>query len=360
MRSGRVKPRSGVSSLEPDGADNAISPTRPNTHWAVSWQFLRILRTTDGNADNLGWAGSGIDYSDPSALPFIGRFEKCPANEDVFIAGTNQLWKTSDFFGSSSPQWGSNGPPPPTAGLFILRQILPMAFAPSDSSCATYAFGRLDGTILLTTNGGANWRRIDPFPSRVCSPVSPCEPPVTLAFHPNNPDVLYAAYFAGGIPSLNPEAPLNFIAPILYKTSNATSSSPSWMDVSPPAHTAPNSLLIDPTHPDTIYLGDHRDVWRSTDGGVIWESIGGPANGLPRVPVYDLEMNANGQLFAFTFGRGAYKFVTDDVPGSVAASTASATASQSGTLVLAGIGVVGLVGWKQMRRIAVPRRSSAR
>src|SRR5712692_4934282 len=50
-----------------DGADNAISSSHPNTHWAVSFQRLNIRRTTDGGA-SFTTADTGIDHTN---APFI-------------------------------------------------------------------------------------------------------------------------------------------------------------------------------------------------------------------------------------------------------------------------------------------------
>ena len=39
---------------------------------------------------------------------YLRRFAKCPANDDVFLAGTNRIWRTNDFFSSAMPSWTHN------------------------------------------------------------------------------------------------------------------------------------------------------------------------------------------------------------------------------------------------------------
>ena len=36
-----------------------------------------------------------------------------------------------------------------------------MAFAPSDANSLTYAFGTVDGQLLITTDGGAHWGNLN-------------------------------------------------------------------------------------------------------------------------------------------------------------------------------------------------------
>ncbi|MGH8007987.1 MAG: WD40/YVTN/BNR-like repeat-containing protein, partial [Candidatus Binatia bacterium] len=103
-----------------DGADNAISSSDPNNDWALSLQNLNIFRTTNG--DSFSAADSGIDKS---GAPFIARFEKCPANDNVFIAGTDNVWRSNNFFGAGSPTWSANSPD--------TGAISALAFAPSDT-----------------------------------------------------------------------------------------------------------------------------------------------------------------------------------------------------------------------------------
>ncbi|TAK06395.1 hypothetical protein EPO44_05460, partial [bacterium] len=103
-----------------DGAANAISKSHPNTDWAVSFNNLGIRRTTDGGV-NFNPGDLGIDKT---GAPFIARFEKCPHNDDIFIAGTDNLWRTNIFFSIPIPIWLPNGPEMGSA-------ITAMAFAPS-------------------------------------------------------------------------------------------------------------------------------------------------------------------------------------------------------------------------------------
>lgn len=66
-----------------------------------------------------------------------------------------------------------------------------------------------------------------------------------------------------------------------------------------------NALAIDDAHPGHVYVGADIGVWRSTDGGVIWNPL---QNGLPDAPVFDLQIHPTQRLLrAATHGRGVYE-----------------------------------------------------
>jgi hypothetical protein len=108
-------------------------------------------RTTDGGKAFVA-AGTGIDLTN---APIFARLEKCPANDDVIVAGTDNLWRTNNFFSAPTPTWASNSP---EMGAGVLGQITGLAFAPSDGTCNTYAFGTTGGQLRLTVNGGTTSR----------------------------------------------------------------------------------------------------------------------------------------------------------------------------------------------------------
>jgi hypothetical protein len=80
-----------------DGLDAAISSSQPDTRWALTTEYLDISQTSVGPTGRLllAPAGNGIDLTNAG---FGSGFERCPSNEDVFIADTNILWRTTDFF----------------------------------------------------------------------------------------------------------------------------------------------------------------------------------------------------------------------------------------------------------------------
>ena len=270
-----------------DGADNAISSSNPDTDWAVSSQSLDIERTTDGGSSFFA-ADSGIDKTDKTTLPFIARFEKCPSNDDVMIAGTNSLWKSTNFFSGTSASWSSNWD---GEGLNI--EVSALAFAPSDATCNTYALGGSQGNLRLTSNGGTNWARID-------GPNAAPDRYVTdLAFDPTNANVLYVTL--SGFDEGTPGQPGH-----VFKTTNALATSPMWSNVSPPVNLPHNTVVVDPSAPATVYVGTDVGVWKSIDGGGNWTPMG-PETGMPNVAVFDLQINDDtGRLVAFTYGRGAF------------------------------------------------------
>ena len=274
-----------------DGGYSAISANRPDTDWAISVQRLDIYRTTNGGA-SFSLATAGIDRFNAS---FIAPFKKCPCNDNVFITGTGNLWKSTNFFSADGPAWFTNGP---DLGEFHTA----IAFAPGDSNCLTYAFGTLSfGEVNLTTNGGNTWNDLLNFGRYVSG----------LAFHPTNANTLYVTLSSFDDPAF---LPLGHV----FKTTNALAASPAFFNVSPPVNIPFNAIVIDPSNPNTLYVGTDIGIWKSTDAAVSWTHMG-PESGMPNVAVFDLEISQGGaRLIAFTHGRGAFALLS---PPTVTAGT---------------------------------------
>jgi hypothetical protein len=77
-------------------AEAAVSSNRPDTDWMGSWIWGAISRTTDGGKSSI-LADEGIDKT---ASAFVAPVRKCPSNENVFVTGTNRMWRTDNFFNS--------------------------------------------------------------------------------------------------------------------------------------------------------------------------------------------------------------------------------------------------------------------
>jgi hypothetical protein len=270
----------------------ALRSTRPETDWMTAANFGEISRTLDGGRTAIVTV-AGI--TEPRAA-VTAPVRKCPLNDDVFLTGNNQLWKTIDFFSAAAPSWSANAAP--VGG--IIRGI---AFAESDASCNTYAFGTNTGQIRLTINGGVLWRDIDPGKSLPTRGVN------SLAFDPADPNVLYAAFSSFDIGT--PGKPGH-----VFKTVNAQATSPAWTNISPPVDLPFNVLAIDPRNSNSVYAGSDTGLWFSSNGGAGWQRLG-PNTGLPNVPIYDLKINpATNRIVAFTYGRGAYSLDSTTVPAS--------------------------------------------
>jgi hypothetical protein len=220
-------------------------------------------------------------------IPFIGRLALAPTNEDILITGASLLAKTTNFFSADTPNWYQDSPD-------LNSPITAIAFAPSDLSGNTYAFGTADGQLQITATGsGYNTTDLNGgngVPNRYVT---------ALAFQPNNPNVLYVTL--SGFDEGTPGKPGH-----VFKTGNALSANPSWVNVSTPVNLPHNAIAVDPVNPNTVYVGTDIGVWVSTDGGGSWTHMG-PDTGMPNVAVFDLKIQARtGRVFAFTHGRSAF------------------------------------------------------
>jgi len=298
-------------------ANLEISTGRPDTDWALTWLFAKIGRTTDGQ--NWIAADAGIDRT---GAAFIAPIEKCPTNDDVFLTGTNRLWRTNSFFNSGAPSWSANSPAHPfqfPGWLSAPGTILSIAFAPSDPACNTYAYGNRGGEIRLTTNGGATWKDMDPGKNLPARPIN------SIAFEPANPDVILVALssFDEGTPGKPGH---------VFRTINALSASPTWTNISPPDNRPFNVIVIDPRDSNLIYAGSDTGLWYSSNRGAGWQRWG-----LPSVAVYDLKINPTTNVVAaFTNGRGAFSLdATAAAPSgpllSIPASSSSLSAATRGS-----------------------------
>ena len=76
---------------------------------------------------------------------------KCPSDDNVFLAGTNRLWRANNFFNSTAPSWAQNSP---QTTLDTSGTIHSIAYVASDTGCNTYVYGNRGGRVYTTQNGG--------------------------------------------------------------------------------------------------------------------------------------------------------------------------------------------------------------
>jgi photosystem II stability/assembly factor-like uncharacterized protein len=120
-----------------------------------------------------------------------------------------------------------------------------------------------------------------------------------LEVHPRDGRIAYATFagFDEHDDGMGPPVPGH-----VFRT---TDGGTTWISVGPPVDVPVNCITVDPDDPEVLYVGTDDGVFKTTDGAATWAPLD---DGLPRVPVAHLVLNRAGTaLFAVTLGRGVFR-----------------------------------------------------
>ncbi|HSS77047.1 MAG TPA: hypothetical protein VLV54_09910 [Thermoanaerobaculia bacterium] len=256
-----------------DGGFVAIDPTNPQIVYAES-DHLSFVKSTDGG-NTFTSAADGIGGG---SFPYIAPFALDPLDGQRLWLGGDSLWTTDD----GAEHWHRASS---ALGANALDLLSAVAVSPHDDQHVLA--GTSQGLIVrndaaLSATPGAPWSTAHPRDGFVSS----------LVFDPQDPAVVYATYSTfGGIHVWK-----SLDGGTTWQGLDGTGAS-RLPDL--PAH----SLVVDPRHPQHLYLGTDLGVFVSLDGGATWAVEN---TGFANVVTESLVLSPP-FLFAFTHGRGAWR-----------------------------------------------------
>jgi len=169
--------------------------------------------------------------------------------------------------------------------------------------CFISTIGLSDGGTGVYVGTDEGWIQVSPDAVSSDSPTwtrsgagrLPNRPVNQIAVDRSNWRIAYAAY--GGFGAATPNNRGH-----VFVTTNGGGG---WRDISGNLPDVPvNSVVADPSSPNTVYVGTDVGAFVTTNRGDSWQRLG---TGMPKVAVWQLDYDAkNGLLAAGTHGRGAY------------------------------------------------------
>ncbi len=247
-------------------------------------------RSRDGG---VSWSSitNGLPSSDPRL--FYAPFVQDSAAPHPLYFGTNRLFKSTndgDLWTpvspvlSTSPQPEIVTDPNVVNGATGVNVITAIGVAPSNPN--RIYIGYYGGEVFITSGActdPACW-------SNVTSGL-PSAPVTWIAVDPVDPNTAYVTFSGFGSNAH------------VWKT---TSGGTSWSPVATglPAGIPANTISIEPSAHENLWLGTDVGVFKSTNGGGNWALFN---RGLPNAPVYMISIDeTHGRVYAATHGRGAF------------------------------------------------------
>ena len=263
-------------------------------------------RMADGGAffNNNNAITGGINLSDRSDfyIPFVMNKQ----NTNQLFLGTYRLYRTDNARAASAGDvhWnaisddltsGCTGIAPNGARNCTISAI------GVGGGQAVYT-GSLDGLVYISTDAQVNdnpsWTRLDlgKLPKR----------PVTqIAVDRSDYRIAYLAY--SSFNASTPSRPGH-----VFRTQDGGQT---WADISGNLPDAPvNSVILDPSFANTLYVGTDVGPFVTYNGGVNWYALG---TGFPIIAIWQLDLDSSHRLLAAgTHGRGAFSLT--DAAGNAA------------------------------------------
>lgn len=238
---------------------------------------------------------TGIDLHDRSE--FYVPWSMNQSNPDQLFLGTYRVYRTNNATtaNASDVVWqpisgdltsGCTGPAP-NGG----RGCVITTFGISGGGQVVWA-GTMEGYVHVsrnaTTSAAPSWTRVD-------HSVLPGRPIQSIAVDQSNGRRAIVAL--GGFNTATPGFPGH-----VFLTNNYGKK---WTNITGNLPNVPvNSIIMDPSYPNTFYAGTDVGPFVTNNGGAHWDPLG---TGFPVVDVVSLDLDpANRNLAAGTHGRGAW------------------------------------------------------
>ncbi|HZC26176.1 MAG TPA: hypothetical protein VE287_04080, partial [Actinopolymorphaceae bacterium] len=296
-----------------DGGQVLVDPTDSNYVYGEYYD-VSPYRITDGGSSFFSNKSitHGLNTNERSEfyLPFVLNHD----NVNQLFTGTFRMYRTDNAKAPSAGDvtWkpisgdlssGCTGTAPNGGrGCFISA----IGIGGGDAAYAGTEEGWLWTSKDAQTADAPSWTRSK-------DPDLPNRPVGTIAVDRSNYRVAYAGY--NGFDAATPKTPGH-----VFKT---TDGGHSWTNVTGNLPNSPvNSLVIDPSYPNTLYAGTDVGALVSYDGGAHWGRMG---SALPVISVWQLDMNpANRTIAAGTHGRSAFALADSNKVPALELSAAAA------------------------------------
>jgi photosystem II stability/assembly factor-like uncharacterized protein len=308
----------------------APDPLNPNAMPFVyrTWYYGHsgaavVERSDDGGQTFESTQVFGTDITQPAqALPPLAV---APNRVQALDPATGQVvFYDEVFFGTNrvylgrtnANEWSVLGPDRPLSAKGGLISSLASG-APLVERLAVVYAGTTAGELFVNFRDGSGWLNR--------SAGLPGLPILDITVSPNNPLVAYVTMS---------DVPGDGKASEVWYTANGGQT---WANISSnlPQNITAYALAFDPrafptTPQGRIYVGTDVGVYLTLNNGASWQPLG---NGLPNVPVVDLQFEPNNDLLAAaTQGRGVFVLSTDIVGPRVVAFTPTTPAGPDSTI----------------------------
>jgi uncharacterized protein (TIGR03437 family) len=279
-----------------DGGVSRLDPLNTNTLY-VEYVLGAFAKSTDGGFTFSG-ATAGITENSNN-FPFIAWYVFDPNNSQRLYTGGAQLWRTENGMGA----WTAASAPIDLVDGNV-DNIRAIAVSPYNANLVLFGshYGKILGnTATLAATATTAWSYTMPRSGNVAH----------IEFDPNQPNTVYATYT-----TFNAATGDNHV----YRS---TDGGMTWTGIDGTGSTGlpdipVETILVDPTDSNKLYLGTDVGVFASFDGGNTWVRDDDP---FANVIVMNLVLDGSGAartLYAFTYGRGVWS-----VPLPPAGSTAT-------------------------------------
>jgi hypothetical protein len=268
-----------------DGASVAIDPRNDNLLY-VSYQNVNIHRSSDGGS-SFTRATNGINDTTVFIMPFVID----TLAPDRLYAGGSRLWRTSN----QGRNWTAASA---ALGTDFTERISAIGLSPVNPELILlgnqYAIFR--SSNASSSGGSAQFARTSPRSGWVSS----------LTFDPVDANVAYATYSTFG-------------GQHVWRSNDAGAS---WVAIDGSGNGAlpdipVHHLVVDPNNRQRLYIGTDIGVFVTLDGGNRWaRENGGFANVIvERLAIASNPPSGLPELYAFTYGRGAWRVPLSDFDG---------------------------------------------